>query len=140
MARTFDAARGEKAGAGFEQIERRHPSEILASAASARNSAAASSGSPAIDRKRSISARVSRGSRVGAFSADLFEKAVGDLGDRAAADRGDAGDRQQIGDQMMRGLRIGAGERREHALIFLRPVRGRDRELIEIVRQRRSCD
>ena len=51
----------------------------------------------------------------------LFEEALGDLADRAAADRGDAGDRQQVGDQRVRGLRVGAGQRRQHALVF-RPL------------------
>ena len=66
----------------------------------------------------------------------LFEKALGDLGDGTAADRGDAGDGQKIGDEVMRRLRIGAGERREHALIFRRSVGGGERQFIEIVRQR----
>ena len=35
----------------------------------------------------------------------LLQKALGDLADRAAADRADAGDRQQVGDQRVRGLR-----------------------------------
>ena len=74
-------------------------------------------------RNRSISARVSRGSVGRGAERRLFEEAVGDLADRAAADGGDAGDRQQIGDQRMRGLRIGAGQRRQHALIF-RPLAG----------------
>ena len=74
-ARDVDAARGEEAGAAFEQIERwRQRSAMLASAASARSSAAASSGSPLIARKRSISPRTSRGSLALAPSAACSRK------------------------------------------------------------------
>ena len=66
----------------------------------------------------------------------MFEKALSDLGNRAAADRFDAGDGEKIGDEVMRGPGIGTGQRREHALIFRRPTGGGERELIEIVRQR----
>ena len=66
----------------------------------------------------------------------LLQKAFGDLGHGAAADGSDAGDREQIGDEMMRRLRIGAGKRREHAAVFGRAVGRRQRQLIEIVRQR----
>ena len=86
-------------------------------------------------RKRLISARdLVRQARARA-ERRLFEKAVGDLADRAPADRADAGDREQIGDQRVRALRIGAGERRQHALIFRPLLRGDHREAFEVVRQ-----
>ena len=65
----------------------------------------------------------------------LLEEAVGDLGDRAAADGADAGDRQQIGHQRARRLRIGTGQRREHALIFRPLLGGAQRQALQIVRQ-----
>ena len=68
-----DAARGEKAGAALEQIERGIERD-LASRAKARSSAAASSGSPLMARNFSISARVSRGSDVCAPSAACSRK------------------------------------------------------------------
>ena len=108
---------------------------MLASAASARSAAAASSGSPAMARKRSISARVVARQLGAGAERRLFEEAVGDLADRAAADRVDAGDRQQIGDQRMRGLRIGAGERRQHALIFRPLVGAAEHQAVEVLRQ-----
>ena len=61
---------------------------------------------------------------------------VGDLAHRAAADRGDARNRQKIGDERVRPLGVGAGERSEHALIFRARVRSADGEPIEILRQR----
>ena len=48
----------------------------------------------------------------------LLQEALGDLADRSAADGGDAGDRQKVGDQRARRARIGAGERSQHALVF----------------------
>ena len=69
-------------------------------------------------RKCSISARVSLRQRGLRAERGLLEEAVGDLADRAAADRRDAGDREEIGDERMRRLGVGAGERGEHALIF----------------------
>ena len=45
----------------------------------------------------------------------LLEEAVGDLAGRAAADRADAGDRQQILDDAMRRVVVGAVERGEEA-------------------------
>ena len=112
------------------------PSESLASAASARNSPAASSGiaahgEEAFDQRAGLARQPRPGAERG-----LFEKALGDLGDRAAADRFDAGDREKIGDEVMRGLGIGTGQRGEHALVFRRAVGGGERELVEIVRQR----
>ena len=81
-------------------------------------------GSPPMARNRSISARISCGSERLRAERSLLQEAIGDLADRAAADRGDAGDRKQVGHQRVRGLGIGAGERREHALIF-RPLPAR---------------
>src|SRR4029453_10110658 len=48
----------------------------------------------------------------------LLEEAVRDLAHGTSADRADAGDREQIGDQRARALRVGAPERRQHALIL----------------------
>ena len=134
MRADVDAARGEEAGAALEQVERRRRASSLASRASARSSAAASSGSPLMARKLlDQRARLARQPGAGA-ERRLLEEAVGDLADRAAADRGDAGDRQEIGDQRVRALRIGAGERGQHALIF-RPRHWRRRALS----RSRSC-
>ena len=63
----------------------------------------------------------------------LFEKAVGDFGDRAAADIGGAGNRHQVGDERQRRLAVGAGERCQHALIFVAAGRGRKRQLLDVL-------
>ena len=49
--------------------------------------------------------------------ARLLKEAVGDLAGRAAADRADAGQRQQVLDHAMRGIVIGAVERGEEAFM-----------------------
>ena len=110
-------------------------SAILASPASLRSCAIASSGLPAMARKFSI--KRARRFRQGGRRAErgLLQEAVGDFADRAAADGGDAGDRQQVGDQRVRGLRIGARERREHALIIGAAVGRAEREPVEILRE-----
>ncbi len=79
-------------------------------------------------------AHVARQFRAGA-ERGLFEEAVGDLADRAAADGVDAGDRQQVGDQRARALRIGAGERRQHALIFRPLIGAAEHQAVEVLRQ-----
>ena len=107
----------------------------MASFASARKAAAASSGLPLIARKRSINPRISRGSLALRAERGLFEEAVGDLADRAAADRVDAGNRQEIGDQRVRALRIRAGKRREHALIFGPRIVAAEHKTVEVLRQ-----
>ena len=66
----------------------------------------------------------------------MFEKALGDLVDRTAADRFDAGDREEIGDEVTGGVGIGAGERGQHTLVFRRPARGGERQPVEIVGER----
>ncbi len=66
----------------------------------------------------------------------MFKEAVGDLGDAAAADGGNAGDRQKIRHQMMRGFAVGAGKGREYALIFRPAVGGGERQLIEVMFER----
>ena len=48
----------------------------------------------------------------------LFEKAFGDLARRAAADRGDAGDREKILDEGARALLVGPLENAEHAAMI----------------------
>ena len=84
----------------------------------------AAHGEEALDQRADLARQPRSGAERG-----LFEKALGDLGDGTAADRGDAGDREKIGDEMMRGLGIGAGQRREHALIFRRAVARRDAQV-----------
>ena len=130
-----DAAGGQKAGARFEQIERRAERDFGVGRERAqfarRIVRIAGDRQEALDQRAGLARQPRR-----RIERRLFEETVGDFGDRAAADRGDAGDREQIGDQMMRRLRIGAGERGEHALIFLRAVGGSERHLIEIVLER----
>ena len=63
----------------------------------------------------------------------LLEEAVGDFGDRAAADIGRARDRHQVGDERERRLAVAAGECREHALIFVAAGRGLQRELLDVL-------
>ena len=82
-----DAARGEKAGAAFEQIERRRRASSLASAASARSSrrglvGIAGDGEEALDQRARLARQ--RGRRA---ERRLFEKAVGDLADRCGRRR-----------------------------------------------------
>ena len=52
----------------------------------------------------------------------LFEEAVGDLAGAAAADRRDAGDRQQILDQRLGAGVVGALQRRQHARLGQRAL------------------
>ena len=124
-ARDVDAVRGEEAGAALEQVERGAELELGVGRERAQRVGGlvriARDGEELLDQR----ARLAR--QAGACAERrLLEEAVGDLADRAAADRGDAGDREQIGDQRVRGLRVGAGERGEHALIF-RPLDRRRR-------------
>ena len=70
-----------------------------------------------------------------ALQGRLFEEAIGDFGNRAAADIGGAGDRHQVGDQRQRRLAVGAGQRGEHALIFVAAGRGRQRQPLDILRR-----
>ena len=130
-----DAARGQKAGAALEQIERavERDAGVLGERPQLgrRLVGLARDGEEPLDQR----AGLPRQRRLHAHGR-LLEKAVRDLADRAAADRADAGDREQIGDQRMRGARIGAGERRQHALIFGLGVGGADGQAVEIVRQR----
>ncbi len=106
-----DAARGEKAGARLEQIERR--AERNFGVTGKRVQFARRFVGIALERQKALDqrARVARQPRR-RIERRLFEEAVGDLGDRASADRGDAGDGKQIGDERMRGLWIGTGQRR----------------------------
>ena len=73
--------------------------------------------------------------RRGTAERRLFQKAVGDFPDRTAADGGDARNREQIGDERSRRLRVGAGKCREHALIFRLAGRGRERHLFQVLDQ-----
>ncbi len=90
----------------------------------------------ALNREKALDQRAHVARQLGADAErGLFEEAVGDFADRAAADRVDAGDRQQIGDQRMRALRIGAGERRQHALIFRARIVAAEHQSVEVLRQ-----
>ena len=101
----IDAAGGEKAGAGLEQIDGRAERELRVGGQRAQFGGGfvgtAAYGEEAFDQR----ARFARQPGAGA-ERRLFQKPFGDFADRAAADRRDAGDRKQIGDQIMRGLRI----------------------------------
>ena len=63
----------------------------------------------------------------------MFEEAVGDFGNRAAADIGGAGDRHQVGHQRQRRLAVGAGKGCQHALIFVAAGRGRERQPLDVL-------
>ena len=130
-ARNIDAARGEKSGAALEQVE--HGIERELGVARERAQLRRRLVGVALDREEALDQRArllrQRGVRA---ERGLLEEAIGDLADRAAADGGDAGDRQQIGDERVRGLRVGAGERGQHALVFGARRAGLEREQIEI--------
>ena len=131
-----DAAGGEEAGARFKEINRRGERNFGVGGERAQFAGSfigiAGKRQETFDQRAGLAWQARRRIERG-----LFEEAVGDLGHRAAADGGDAGDRKQIRDEVMRRLGIGVGERREHALVFRRPGGGGERELIEVVRQRR---
>ena len=136
MRADLDALRGEEAGAALEQVERGGEIELVLG----RERAQRVGGLVGIaaDREELLDQRAGRARQPRACAERrLLEEAVRDLADRAPADRGDAGDRQQVGDQRMRGLRVGAGERREHALVFGPLARRRIDQPVEIVR--RGC-
>ncbi len=130
-----DPARGEKAGAALEQVERGIERDLGVAGKGAQLGRGcvgiAADGEEFLDQRAGLPRQ--RGLRA---ERRLLEKAVGDLADRAPADRGDAGDREQVGDQRMCRFRVGAGERGEHALVFRPRPRGADGEPIEILRQR----
>ena len=134
-ARDIDAARGEEAGAALEQVERGSERDL----GFGRERAKLGGGFVGIARHRQKffdqGAGLAR-QRVGGAERGLLEEALGDLADRAAADRADAGDREQVGDQRARAFRIGAGQRREHALVLRLCVGGGEREHIKVVRER----
>ena len=133
-ARDLDALRGEKAGAALEQVER--GGEIDLRFGGERAQRVGGFVRIAADREKLLDQRARRARQAGACAERrLFEEAVRDLADRASADRRDAGDRQQIGDERVRGLRIGARERGEHALIFRPLARGGADQPVEIVRE-----
>ena len=88
-----DAARGKKSGAGLEQFERAFerdlgvggdPDEALGELR-----ALAADGKEALDQRAGLARQPGR-----RIERRLLEEAVGYFGDRAAADRGDAGDRK----------------------------------------------
>ena len=136
MRADIDAARGEEAGAGLEEVERGRKRKVGVGGKRAQFAGGfvgiAAHGEEAFDQGAGLARQPCAGAER-----RLLEEALGDLADRAAADRRDAGDRQKIGDERMRRLGIGAGERGEHAVVFRRAVRRRQRQLIEVVRQRR---
>ena len=103
MRADVDAARGEKAGAALEQVERGAELEPGVGGERAQLGRGlvgiAGDGEESLDQRARLARQRGRGAER-----RLFEEALGDLADRAAADRGDAGDRQQIGDERARGL------------------------------------
>ena len=132
-----DAARRQKAGAALEQVERGIEREV--GVARERAQLGRRRVGIAADRREivSISARVSLRQRALRAERRLLEEAVGDLADRAPADRGDAGDREQIGDQRMRAP-SGRSRRAPPARPGIPAARARrtDRQAIEVVRER----
>ena len=134
-ARDVDAARGEEAGAALEQVERGAERDL----GFGRERAKLRGGFVGIARYRQEPFNQGAGlarQRVGGAERGLLKEALGDFTDGAAAHRADAGDRQQIGDQRTCALRIGAGERGEHALVLRLCVGGGEREYIKVVRER----
>ncbi len=134
-----DAARDEKSGPGLEQVECRSECPAERDLGVGRKLAQftcrlvgiALQRQEALDQRAGLARQPRR-----CIDRRLLEETIGDLGDRTAADGSNAGDREEVGDEMMRGFGVGAGQSRKHALIFLRAVGGRERQFIEIVRQR----
>ena len=126
-----DAARGHEADAAFELID--GGCEIELGVGGERTQLRHRFIRIARDREEALDdvERVAR--QRAALQRRLFEEAVGDFGNRASADIGGAGDRHQVGDQRQRRLAVGAGERRQHALIFVAAGRGRERQPLDIV-------
>ena len=132
QARDVDAARRQKSGAAFEQVERR----VERNAGIARKRAQIGGGFIGIasDREEPLDQAAGlRRQRGTAAERRMLEETIGDLADGAPADRADAGDRQEIGDERVRGVRIGAGKRGKHALIFGPGLRGVEHQPVEIV-------
>ncbi len=129
----IDAARGHEADAAFELVDRGGDVEFCAvgQRAQLRDGLVriARDGEEALDGFQ----RVAR--QGAALQGRLFEEAIGDFRHRAAADIGGAGDRHQIGDQRQRRLAVGAGQRCEHALIFVAAGAGRQRQPLDIFSQ-----
>src|SRR5262249_9475252 len=65
----------------------------------------------------------------------LFEEAVCYFSDRSATDRVDAGDRQEVGDECVRTLRVGACERSQTALVFRASIVAAKHEPVEVLCQ-----
>ena len=126
-----DAARGHEADAAFELIDRSRQVEFCVG----RQGAQLRNGFIGIarDRKKALDdvERVAR--QRATLQRRLFEKAVGDFGDRAAADIGGAGDRHQVGHQRQRRLAVGAGKRCQHALIFVAAGGCRERQPLDVL-------
>ena len=133
-ARNVDAARGEEAGAALEQVERRRERDF----GLGRERAKLRGGLVGIARHRQEPFDQGAGlarQRVGGAERGLLQKALGDLTDRATADRADTGDREKIGDQRARAFGIGAGQRSEHALVLRARVGAGQRQHVEVVRE-----
>jgi hypothetical protein len=130
-----DAARGQKSGAAFQQLERRRQRDR--GFARERTQlfhhlvGVAADGEKAFDHLPGFARQ-----RGGGAERGLFQETVGDLAHRAPAHGGDAGDRQQIRHQRMRAFRVRARHRREHALIFRPAVGGGEAQAFQILRER----
>ena len=126
-----DAARGHEADAAFELVDR--GGEVEFGVGGERAQLRDRVVGIARDREEALDdgERIAR--QRAALQRRLFEEAVGDLGNRAAADIGGAGDRHQVGHQRQRRLAVGAGKRRQHAFIFVAAGRGRERQPLDIV-------
>ena len=129
----IDAARGHEADPAFELVDRGRDVELGVGGerAQLRDRLVGI----ARDREKALDGveRVAR--QRAALQGRLFEKAVGDLVDGAAADIGGAGDRHQVGHQRQRRLAVGAGQGCEHAFIFVAAGRGRERQPLDILGQ-----
>src|SRR5262249_48848839 len=127
-----DAMRGEESSAVFEKIERGTKRELRVSGKRAQCAGRfvriSGDREEALDQAAGLARESGRDAER-----SLFEKAVGDLIDGASADRGDSGNRNQIGDKSARAFRIRAGHGGKHAFVFRTIVARDERELFEIV-------
>src|SRR5262245_28464201 len=133
-ARDIDSLCGQKSGATFEKINGR--TERDAAFLGKRAQLGGGRVRIAGDVQEALDHYSGRfGQARAAAERRLFEKAVGDLPDSAPAHGGDAGNRQEIGDERVRGAKILAGERGEQALVLGAALCGTEAQPVEILRQ-----
>ena len=125
----IDAACGHEADAALERIDGRGDVEFCVSGE--RPQPRDRIVGVARDRKESLDQIERVAGQGAALQGRLFQETVGDLRNRSPADIGGAGDRHQIGHQRQRRLAVGAGQCREHALIFVAGRSGRERQPFE---------